>query len=365
MNRRDLLTTAGATGLIGLLPSRRLRAASLPKEIRIGVPGAGVGNRPSSGGSIIGLVHARGLLEQEFKAEGIPIRWNFLRGTGPAINECFANGLLDVASQGDLPNIVGRAGGLPTRFLLSTGRGSTAYVGVPAGSSAHGLKDLVGKRVALPKGTYYQLVANRVLEGQGLSERDFKLVNMETAAAKAALVTGDIDAAWGGSDYLQMQDQGTVRVIYTTKGDNPRYLGSGGFLAHGDFHAQYPEVVQRIVTTYLRAAHWAAEQEKTNRDVVFQLWAKSGTPHSVYKREWQGVSLRSRNSPLVDDYIVEYYRRASEDAKRFALIRRTFDLDAWWELGYLQRGLKDLGLATYWQEQDRDGKAKPGALSAK
>jgi sulfonate transport system substrate-binding protein len=361
MKRRHFLRSAGAVGLLSAW-APRARAAALPKEIRIGVPGAGVGNRPSNGGSVIGLVHARGMLEKEFAADGIPIRWNFLRGTGPAINECFANGLLDVASQGDLPNIVGRAGGLATRFLISTGRGSTAYLGVPAGSSAQGLKDLLGKRVALPKGTYYQLVVNRVLEGQGLGERDFKIINMETAAAKAALVTGDIDAAWGGSDFLQLQDQGAVRVLYSTKGDNPKYLGSGGFLAHGDFHARYPDVVQRIVTTYLRAAHWTAEQEKSNRDAIFQLWAKSGTPYSVYKREWEGVSMKSRNSPLVDDFIVEYYRKASDDAKRFGLIRNTFDLNAWWELGYLQQGLRDLGLTNYWQPQDKEGKPKVVAV---
>ncbi|HYP91433.1 MAG TPA: hypothetical protein VEQ59_24870 [Polyangiaceae bacterium] len=34
-------------------------------------------------------------MEEEFKAEGIKIQWNFLRGAGPGVNELFANGLAD------------------------------------------------------------------------------------------------------------------------------------------------------------------------------------------------------------------------------------------------------------------------------
>ena len=65
-----------------------------------------------------------GLLEEEFKKDGIKIQWTFLRGAGPAVNELFANGLLDSSHLGDLPSVVGRAStarapGLPTCSLLA------------------------------------------------------------------------------------------------------------------------------------------------------------------------------------------------------------------------------------------------------
>ena len=39
------------------------------------------------------------------------------------------------------------------------------------------------------------------------------LINMETITATSAIVTGDIDAAVGGSNWLGLRDQGVSRVI--------------------------------------------------------------------------------------------------------------------------------------------------------
>lgn len=48
----------------------------------------------------------QGLLEEELKADGIKIQWNYLRGAGPTVNELFANGLIDFGfALGDLPSI--------------------------------------------------------------------------------------------------------------------------------------------------------------------------------------------------------------------------------------------------------------------
>src|SRR4051794_40192127 len=59
-------------------------ALDQPSVVRIVNPGVGNGNRPAVGGSAWALVHLRGMLEEEFKADGIKVTWNFLRGAGPA-----------------------------------------------------------------------------------------------------------------------------------------------------------------------------------------------------------------------------------------------------------------------------------------
>src|SRR3954470_19595950 len=127
------------------------QSAEQPKVIRIGVAAVGVGNRPFLGGNSVGLAHARGAFEQEFKKDGIRIEWSFLQGAGPAVNEAIANGLLDFAWQGDLPSIIGRAGGLKTKLLLASGIRSDSYIAVPADSPINSIEDLRGKRVALFK----------------------------------------------------------------------------------------------------------------------------------------------------------------------------------------------------------------------
>jgi sulfonate transport system substrate-binding protein len=127
-----------------------LAGADAPTVIRLGVPGVGVGNRPVTGGSSASTMHLRGMLEKEFQKDGIQITWSFLRGAGPAVNEAYANGLVDFSLLGDLPSIIGKAGGLKTRVLAATSIRQNLYLTVPAGSSVHSLEDLRGKKVSLP-----------------------------------------------------------------------------------------------------------------------------------------------------------------------------------------------------------------------
>src|SRR5262245_37776940 len=91
------------------------RAEDKPSEIRIGFPQVGVANRPIATGSALATAQLRGAFEEEFKPDGIEIKWSFLRGAGPAVNELYANGLLDFSTLGDLPSVIGRSSGLQYR----------------------------------------------------------------------------------------------------------------------------------------------------------------------------------------------------------------------------------------------------------
>src|SRR6185295_16424716 len=93
------------------LASASASAEGKPAVIRVANPGVGIGGRPVVGSSPWSLLHIKGILEEEFKPDGIKVEWTFLRGAGPAVNELFANGLADIASLGDLPSIIGRSSG--------------------------------------------------------------------------------------------------------------------------------------------------------------------------------------------------------------------------------------------------------------
>lgn len=122
------------------------RAEDKPKEIRLGFPSVGVGNRPIATGSALATAHLRGSLEEEFKKDGIEIKWNFLPGAGPAVNELYANGLLDFSTLGDLPSIIGRASGLQYRVLAGASVRGHIYVSVPADSPVQSIKQAVARR---------------------------------------------------------------------------------------------------------------------------------------------------------------------------------------------------------------------------
>jgi sulfonate transport system substrate-binding protein len=337
--------------VLALLALPNPARADAPSEIRIFYPGVGVGNRPAVQGNAVAVMHLRGMLEEEFKNDGIQISWSFLRGAGPAVNESYANGLVDFNLLGDLPSIVGLSSGLDYKVLAATSTGGDSYISVPADSSIREPKDLKGKRVAVQKGTAGHLTAVKILETLGLSERDVRLVNMDSNTARAAIVTGDLDAAFGGSDYFSLRDQGAARIIYSTRGQNPALTSNSLFFGSSKFIAKYPEHTQRVVKTLVLAAKWLADNERAP-EVVYQLWTRSGSTFASLKESWQGQSFKNRLSPLIDPYVHARYKFQIEQANRLGLVRKTFELAPSVDDRFLTSALTELGLQTFWQPRD-------------
>jgi sulfonate transport system substrate-binding protein len=229
---------------------------------------------------------------------------------------------------------------------------------VPADSSLNGIKDLRGKKVAIFKGTNIQLAIAKILEGNGLSEKDLRAINMDNNTARLALTTKDIEAVWGNADLLQLRDQGVAKIIYTTRGGDPRFLKHSSLIASQSFIDQYPEITQRVVNRLVEASKWQSDQE-ANPAAVYQLWAKSGVQFSNYKEDFSGTpSLKLRSSPLIDEYFTSQYKRAIADSKRFGLIKSEFSFESWIEPKFLKQALKAQKLETYWQQYDAGGKPK-------
>ena len=352
---RELFRTLAAALALTLLSG--LARADAPAVIRLGYPGVGVGNRPAAAGNAVATMHLRGMLEDEFRKDGIQINWSFLRGAGPATNELFANGLLDFSLLGDLPSIVGRASGLSYRLLAGASVRGNIYVSVPADSTVRTVADLRGKKVAVTKGTATHLAGGKILESFGLSERDVRLINMENNVATAAIVTGDIDAAIGGSQWLGLRDQGVSRVIFRTTGGDPKYTSNTSFLGSSDFLQKYPEHAKRVMKTYVLAAKWLAEQE-SKPEAVFQLWTRTGFTFASFKEDWTNESMKYKTSPLIDPYIVSRYNFQINEAKRLGLTRNTFDFREWVEPSLLNTVLQELGLQSYWAPRDESGQPR-------
>jgi sulfonate transport system substrate-binding protein len=344
---------------LGVLFSHSYAAADQPSEIRIAYPGVGNGNRPFVGSSSTATMHLKGLLEEEFRKDGIKVTWTFLRGAGPAVNELYANHLVDFSLLGDLPSIVGHASGLETRVLAATGIRGNTYLAVPADSSIQSIKDLKGKRVAIFKGTNIQLSVAKLLEANGLKESDIKSINMDNATSKAALVTKDIDAAWGDYGLLALRDQGAAKIVYQSQGD-PRFLRHASWVGSASFINKYPEITKRVLKSLITAAKWSSDLE-ANPAPVFQLWAKSGFTFASFKEDAKGQSLKVLSSPLLDEYIVSQYKRQVADAQRFGLIKQTFDVNAWFEPRFLNEALKELNLTNFWAPADPSGKSTVAA----
>lgn len=330
--------------------------AEVPKEINFGVASIGLGGRPFVGGSVASVAHVKGWLEEEFRAEGIKVNWHFFKTAGPGVNEAYSNRALDFAWQGDLPQLIGRSSGLKVKYILGGGRRQYFYLAARPDSTASRIEDIKGRSVAIHKGTCPQLSIARLLAAHGLRERDLRVYNMDGLSAASALGSGDLELAFGAFNLLSLRDQGLAKIIYSGSEDDGKYGCSTGFTVTEAFANKYPDITRRVVKTIVRAAHWAADP--ANRDELYEIWAKSGVPFAHYKEEWDTQDLKRKLSPLIDDFQLNRYRVALEDARKFGLVRGRIDFDRWIDRSYLDAALTELNLQDFWIPEDADGKLK-------
>ncbi len=324
--------------------------------IRVGYPGVGVDNRAYGYGDSVSLAHVGHYLEDEFKNDpDVKVQWTFFRGAGPELNEALAAKQLDFAAGlGDLPSIVGRSRGLKTEFLLPAAEHAALYLAVSPNSNINSIEDLKGHKVAQFRGTNLQIAADAVLAAHHLTEKDIKFVSLTTADSLAALTSGNVDASFGGEEYLDLQKRGIVKIVYASKNDLPIFGPNAAVFVTEDFEKAHPDLTGRVVKAFVKAAAWGSDEK--NRDQVFEVWAKSGVPAESFRQDFEGRTLASRNTAVIDDYIIARYKDKAAKAKAYGLIKKDVDIESWIEPKYLEAALKELGLETYWSHFDAEGK---------
>jgi len=360
MKRRSfnlgLATGLAAPALIGLGSSARAAEGNKPTTIRIGFPNAGTSGRPLPTTGYTANVVFLGELEKEFKADNIKLEWKYYVGAGPALNEAYANGLLDFCfGHGDLPLIVGRSTGLKHKIIASSGRGGDVYLLTPSASPASQVSDLKGKTLSIQKGTANQLVLYRFLAKYGFTEpeKDFRIISQITDDRRASLATGDIagtiDVPWG------LEARGITKRLAEVHDDIN--INTPGTVWVGDaFEQQYPEIVQRVVNRLVKVAYWSSQE--ANREQQYQLWTRSGVnAYLDNKKEWDRVKdLRQRHSPLLDDFYKAKIQKAIAETRQYRLTRRDTPFEGWLEPKYLNNALRDQKLESYFPTQSADGK---------
>ena len=338
-----------------LFSSAQIFAAEVkPTVIRLATPYVGTGNRPVGYSNYYSTTQTLGLIEKEFQKDGIKIQWNNFKGAGPAINESFANGLVDITWLGDLPSLIGKASRLDTRLIAVGGSNDNAYLAVPTGSTAKSFADLKGKKIGFFKGTNIHLSLISTLKRQGLSEKDFRFVNTDGAVGYSALASGDLDAIWSNQTLFPVVDRGIAKIIYSTKQEPAVNRLSGYVLVNSKFEQKYPETVQRIVNVLVKQAAW--ESNPANKTELFKLWSKSGLPYANFDKAYAGVDLKRHSSPIFDGYNVALIKQKLKAGQDLKLIRGNIDVDRWIEPKYVNNALKTLNLQTFWTPQGASAK---------
>lgn len=336
-----------AIAVATLVPAVQVFAAEAkPTVIRLASPLVGSGNRPVGYGSYYATTQTLGLLEKEFQKDGIKVQWNNFKGAGPAINESYANGLVDITWLGDLPALIGKASRLDTKLIAIGGTHDNTYLAVPPSSQAKTWADLKGKRIGFFRGTSLHLALYQIIKKYGLTEKDFRFVNVDGAVGYAALASGDLDAIFSNQSLFPVVDRGIAKIIYSSKKEPTNLQSSGYVLVSSKFEQKYPETVQRVVNVLVKQATWESEQK--NREALFKLWSKSGLSYSTFVRANEGVDLKQHSDPVIDAASISLLKQKLKAGQDLKLIRGNIDVDTWVEPKYVNNAIKSLNLQNVW-----------------
>lgn len=160
-------------------------------------------------------------------------------------------------------------------FVLSAGNNLKATIamaiddsngadGIVANASIKTIADLRGKTVAFQRGLPSEFFLRALLQQNGLSLKDIKPVDMETAQGGAAFISKQVDAAVLWDPWLtKASQQGNGHILASSKDYPNLIVDCLGF--NQRVVANSPQDVQAIVNAVLKAIdYWKAHPDEAN-----------------------------------------------------------------------------------------------------
>ncbi|ACS57265.1 aliphatic sulfonate ABC transporter substrate-binding protein [Rhizobium sp. WSM1325] len=195
------------------------------------------------------LLKKEGLLEKEFAKDNISIRWVQSAGSNKAL-EFLNAGSIDFGSTAGAAALIARVNGNPITSIYVYSRPEWTALVTRADSPISTVQDLKGKTIAVTRGTDPHVFLVRALADAGLKQSDVKLVLLQHADGKLALLRGDVDA-WAGLDPLmaaaEVDDK--AKLFYRKPENN-----SWGVLNTTEtFAANHPDIIKRVIAVYEQA----------------------------------------------------------------------------------------------------------------
>jgi NitT/TauT family transport system substrate-binding protein len=152
--------------------------------------------------------------------------------------------------------------------IVSLGHRSGAVIMVRRDSPAKSIKDLRGRRIAIPsRFAVDHLFVRRMLKESGMTVRDVELVEMAPPEMPAALYAGQVDAYATGEPFGAVAEvAGYARILYMTRDKWPNYVCCV-LTVHQELIDRDRPLVQQVVNHVLSAGAWL-ETAQANRDLA-------------------------------------------------------------------------------------------------
>lgn len=255
------------------------------------------------GSGLLAVLKAQGTLEKTLGTQQRQVRWIEFPA-GPQMLEALNTGSIDFGSTGAPPPIFGQAAGVDLLYVgAEPAPVSSEAIFVARDSPLKNVTDLKGKRVAFQKGSGSHFLLVVALQKAGLTMRDIVPIYLGPAEARAAFVSGKIDAWVVWDPYFASAQQAyAVRVLADYQG-LPQ--ANGFYLASRKFARQSPQVLSAMLDQVRAAGQWAASHPK---DIAALIGPLTGLPPDIVAT-WQSRT-RYGAVPVTADIVANQQRVA-------------------------------------------------------
>ena len=135
------------------------------------------------------------LLGKEFAKDNIKVNFHEIT-SGPDQTQALAAGELDfLHALGGTSALIAASNGVELQILNTYSRSPKGFMILTNNDSINSAKDLIGKKIAGPKGTVLHQVLIAALDKEGYNINDVEFINMGIPEATVALEDGSVDAA--------------------------------------------------------------------------------------------------------------------------------------------------------------------------
>lgn len=287
-----ILITALAISLTGCnndQSSNESSKKSLPEQINFGI--LRVPNDET-------IAIAEGFFDDYFTKQGIEVETRVF-DSGVEANQALASGSIDFATMGNTNAITALARALNVELIwIHEVLGENEALVVKNGSGIQKVKDLVGKRIAVPFASTSHYILLNVLKEAGI-EKDVQLLDMQTAEIVAAWERGDVQAAYSWQPTLaQLLKSGHI-LTDSKKMAEQGYITANVAVVRKKFSDQYPKLVSNFISALTKAGNIYRNNPKKAAEIAGN---ELGLKTEVALHQMQGTSWKTREELLSNEF---------------------------------------------------------------
>lgn len=245
----------------------------------------------------LNILKSKGELETHLKELGYTVDWTEFPA-GPQLLEALNVGSLDFGHTGEAPPIFAQAAKAPLVYIANQpANPSGEAIVVQKDSPIKNVKDLMGKKVGLNKGSNVHYLLVKALEEAGLTLDDITPVYLPPADARAAFEGNQIDAWVIWDPFLSAAE---LELETKTIRDGERLVANREFFLATDSFAENEEVLKIIKEELMKADKWI---EENPRDVAEFLSPEIGMSIEALEKtlERKEYGLEEISNTVLDD----------------------------------------------------------------